>query len=497
MKNAIVFVADANYQRYLDYMAYQTNFSGFDRFVISTSDIKVPYGLTQLDCGKFLVDIGIDGKYSPNNHLTNALLKLAIPYMPALREYDKILYLDLDLQLLPGWTDIFKYTGNKFISACSDPGIIPTSKIDVLKYYENRNFSYANTGVMLFNMSRISEYPEKSQLASIVQFAESHNFVYADQDILNYLNLIDCGLPLQFNCFRWLKDRIKDVRVIHYTAEVGIKEKFDSLISCHTGIGCKVHFLICNYNGQHENHALEKSLDALGRLKLPNIYYHIYDNASSDGSVAVINKYVELGLIDTCLLSKQNRGKAFALNRLYEYSSVSYDIADDDIIISMDSDIILREYDFIDKLCQLFTMSNIGYLGFNLYEDYNCQTISPYTVQSKYRETKMLFEHEYAVVDKVSGLAGGILAIRNKLFQSIKYNENLGKDKTPAVYGGDDAVLTLKLFKSGQPGLYDLSSKIVHYPHNADYNKWKSDVMNNMMDHGFGNSSLPEKGFYD
>lgn len=80
------------------------------------------------------------------------------------------------------------------------------------------------------------------------------------------------------------------------------------------------------------------------------------------------------------------------------------------------------------------------------------------------------------------------------------YNENLGKNGTPAYYGGDDAVLIAKLFKSFQDEIaLRCTERMIHHPDTLDteYKKWKDMVNNNMRKHGFGNCTLPSKGFYD
>ena len=77
---------------------------------------------------------------------------------------------------------------------------------------------------------------------------------------------------------------------------------------------------------------------------------------------------------------------------------------------------------------------------------------------------------------------------------------NLGPNGSSAVYGGDDAVLLMKLFKSfpEEKALCCVEKSIVHFDHkDAEYQKWKQDVISNMQHNGFGNSTLPKKGFYD
>ena len=84
---------------------------------------------------------------------------------------------------------------------------------------------------MLFDMKKRQEFPSIDIIRQLINFASDNNFLYADQDVLNLLDIIDCSLPLKFNCFRWLAARVNDVKIIHYTAEVGVKKLFDKFIS--------------------------------------------------------------------------------------------------------------------------------------------------------------------------------------------------------------------------------------------------------------------------
>lgn len=68
MTNAIVFVVDVNYQKYLDYMAFQMRDVNIDIFVIADRDVKIPDKFQRIDYGSFKTDIGMTGMYKPNHH---------------------------------------------------------------------------------------------------------------------------------------------------------------------------------------------------------------------------------------------------------------------------------------------------------------------------------------------------------------------------------------------------------------------------------------------
>lgn len=192
---------------------------------------------------------------------------------------------------------------------------------------------------------------------------------------------------------------------------------------------------------------------------------------SKDDSVDVIRKFYDAGVIDHVILSRKNYGKAFAMNRLYEYLCRAYDIDDNDIIVNMDSDIILNYPDFVKNVMSIRSDPTIGYIGYNFFTDNEMTTHdAEYQQRLIYSGTVKIGDIEYGVLDSEQGLAGGVLAMKNFLFKQFKYMENLGLNGKPAFYGGDDAVLTLRLFRSGYTGLFDKNSPIIHYiAEDSDY----------------------------
>ena len=192
-------------------------------------------------------------------------------------------------------------------------------------------------------------------------------------------------------------------------------------------------------------------------------------------------------------------GKAYAMNTLFHSLIKTYGLNNNDILINLDSDISIVDVDFLNKTRDVFNNSNIKYLGYQMFSDESMTTTTMHTYKSSTQID--IHGHKFDVLENQHGLGGGIIAMLVDHYVVVGgYNENLGKNHTPAIYGGDDAVLILKLFKAfpTELALCHLDKMVIH-PETIDkeYQKWKDDVNNNMCFKGFGNNTLPSKGFYD
>ena len=68
-----------------------------DAYAITKLDVNVPDRFIKIDPSDFIVNAGLGKTYKPNDNLTDAFLKLYIPYVKCLYKYDKVLYVDLDV----------------------------------------------------------------------------------------------------------------------------------------------------------------------------------------------------------------------------------------------------------------------------------------------------------------------------------------------------------------------------------------------------------------
>ena len=261
----------------------------------------------------------------------------------------------------------------------------------------------------------------------------------------------------------------------------------------------KILFIICNYNA-HASGALGESLKRLQDIKDDNIVISYFDNGSRDGSADMLQEYYKSGLIDLLVLSKKNMGKAYAMNNLFITAMQMYNVSGQDVLISMDSDISIMDRSFPSQVRSIFAEPGVKYLGYTYFSDYEMKTKSNYNCY-KNTEVEIIDGRHYDVLENQHGLGGGILAMPASRFSAVNgYNQHLGPKGTPAIYGGDDAVLLRDLFLAfpNEKALCCTEQMIVH-PENDDeeYKQWKKEVIKSMCKNGFKNEALPLKGFYD
>lgn len=209
-------------------MLWQLRNCSIDIFVICDKDVIVGDNAIQLDPNDYDV-LGDISNYPPNTNLNGALYKLLIPYIPQISSYVKALYIDLDIRLLGSWMDIFEQKQQKPILATKDSGIDQwfVALNHMQEVYHNREFEYANTGVMLFDFKRWNF--DADSMKKMIQTALNNRWMYADQDILNGANIIDCSLDRRFNTYSHLID--SSTLISHYTASVDAKDRFNIYIS--------------------------------------------------------------------------------------------------------------------------------------------------------------------------------------------------------------------------------------------------------------------------
>ena len=264
--------------------------------------------------------------------------------------------------------------------------------------------------------------------------------------------------------------------------------------------------ICCNYNEEKTNN-LKDCLRSLAKIKDKDTIIGFIDNKSIDHSRDIISEYMSFGVIDYCIFAKENLGKAKALSSLFLSIINAQKLIDPirklDIVIHLDSDITLHKNFLIDAERFLSSGSNILYTS-ELSLTKNKFTQSSYHT---FNRTASIFEitednRKFLTYYKnTKGICGCSIAMRVGDFLRVgMYDLHLGKNKTSAIYGGDDAVLLFKL-NHEFPHLntiISVSDWNVH-PETKDkaYQDWKNMVNQTMAKGGFGNSMIPDKGFYD
>lgn len=266
----------------------------------------------------------------------------------------------------------------------------------------------------------------------------------------------------------------------------------------------KVFFLICNYNAD-KNKSLEKSLKQLSLIKRDNVKILVWDNGSAQSSITILNRYKKNNTIDFLSLS-QNVGKANAINFLAKVAIEVYKAQADDVLISMDSDIIIHNETFIDELTSLYNYKHMGFISFEYYDSETFNNISGYhkleNGKTIFLDNPLIIDNRtyYRIADPSGHIAGALITMRFHMFISVDgYNIIKDTHNKTVIYGGDDSTLEAKLwieFKNKFMFIFDSRKQIVHLPHtDPKYNDWKAEITDGIRKNSYSDNSY--KGFYD
>ena len=159
------------------------------RCVTSHKNISLRF----VDVPKMLHDNGIvfPKDFSSLSHVSEeTFYRLFIPSI--FSNYDKILYLDIDLVPLEDVANLYNIDlGDAWIAGCQDFGVMMcyvTSKTHKNYFDEKLKINpfkeYINSGVALYNIKQMNK---NGVVNKFVQEATKNKFLFCDQDIINYI----------------------------------------------------------------------------------------------------------------------------------------------------------------------------------------------------------------------------------------------------------------------------------------------------------------------
>lgn len=246
---------------------------------------------------------------------------------------------------------------------------------------------------------------------------------------------------------------------------------------------------------------LDKCLNSFLKCKQTNdVTVGFIDNGSLDNSYEIAKKYIDNKFIDYYIFNTKNVGKAKALNSLLRYILINKNFDNNTIIYSIDSDIQILDENLIKNINNIFTQNKDISL-------FSCEILDENEENSKYiftdykTSTIKIENFDCYQVKQQNGIPGALYIMPLYVFLKVgMYNENIGKNQMSAIYGGDDAVLELKIFKTF-PQMKNIICKSMKYLHpkieDDNYRIWKNSQNQLMCTNGFGNNLLDDKGFYD
>ena len=252
----------------------------------------------------------------------------------------------------------------------------------------------------------------------------------------------------------------------------------------------RLFILSCNYNaGSNAQLAFYSLLSSIESSPVETIY-SIIDNKSSDYEITWLKseeiKYPNVNFI----FNDFNMSKAKALNKLFKLTDEKYKFADEDLIMSIDSDIKIETPDQINFFEKVLSAYNI------LQEHISCLVFnqsghSLIKRQMNFIKYKDMFEYFVPCEGYGNGVAGGALLISVKNWKQISgYRENMG------LYGGDDAYIMVDCFQQIRKPICVLNCpKVYHpFPTNDKYEEWKQKCFKQQLSLG---KCVEEKGFFD
>ena len=162
-----------------------------------------------------------------NPHITyHTYFRFEVFVNPIFNEYDNLLYLDCDTEVVDDISEIFTQSDDAVIR-------MVTENSDWLKIHHGIECPfYSNAGVILLTPKALGLKNSNELFNELIVSAKTNKFVYADQDALNYVLTLK-----QFSSFREIldekynsfigtsksKQNIEKPKIIHHAGNRGAK----------------------------------------------------------------------------------------------------------------------------------------------------------------------------------------------------------------------------------------------------------------------------------
>lgn len=258
----------------------------------------------------------------------------------------------------------------------------------------------------------------------------------------------------------------------------------------------KTIIISCNYFAKSENR-LKNCLESLKMVKLPNTVILMGDNNSTDGSVELIQEYVDNGTIDVFYKSPKNIGKSKMLNTLYYIAKTKIGVEPNDVLMHLDSDIEIKAKDYLSIVEDYYSKA--------LQDNKTICGIYPFVHSAEDQKIFYLFDilsvpekDEYGFKVRTAlngGLAGGCFSTLCKYHETIGgYQFKQGINGIP-IYGGDDGIYMFGLSQIPYCEFKIMSLLDICHPQelNQKYINYKRESIKHIL----SKQSFMTQGFFD
>lgn len=263
----------------------------------------------------------------------------------------------------------------------------------------------------------------------------------------------------------------------------------------------KFSYVILNYNTVNDTLKCVESIKKQMINKNDDFHITIVDNKSTDNSVCLLDSFFADDNNITIIKSNENLGFSRGNNLGYRYELENYS---PDFLVMLNSDTIIKDYNFQDKIKEEYTKSKFGLMGPDVYNPNSKSHQSPIYLNTNFTYKFLLknlvknnLRYGVVLIDKISPKIFG--KIREKKSQkrlniSKNYYENVcihgsfmvfsksyfsifpeGLDERTFMYGEED-ILCLLCKLNNLKIIYTPNIQIYHYEGQSAKKAFKHEI---------------------
>lgn len=246
-----------------------------------------------------------------------------------------------------------------------------------------------------------------------------------------------------------------------------------------------IYIAMCNYNAGNKLRDSLESIKAQTSLDKAKIW--LIDNGSRDNPQEIIKDYP---FVNSIILEK-NIGKAAALNLLV---SKIPDITRYDILMNLDSDIVLTKPDFLDSVIRIWNTAKTKVACLVCFQTGNSLFVRKFAWTSSASGD---FHYFCPSEGYGKGIAGAGIIMEYESWTKVGgYVTNCAINETSPIYSTDDGFLMVKLWRATGMPICVVKELEIYHPSedNKDYQNWKNRIHQEVIKHG---KVLTTSGFFD